>query len=494
MKTLRPHQTASIDGLRQSLARGFKRPMLQAPTGAGKTLTAAAIIKSARDKGKRVLFTVPAISLVDQTVREFYAEGIREIGVIQADHPMTDPTKPVQVASVQTLQRRHVPPADLVIVDEAHRNFQFVRDWMKKPEWRAVPFVGLSATPWSKGLGRDYDDLIVAATTADLIDAGYLSPFKVFAPTTPDLSKVRTVAGDYHEGDLSDAMQAGTITADVVTTWLQLGENRPTLCFAVDCAHAQALQRQFQAAGVGCGYQDAYSTPDEREAVKRAFETGRTPVVCNVGTLTTGVDWDVRCIILARPTQSEILYCQIIGRGLRTAPGKDFALILDHSDTTARLGFVTDIRHEKLCDGKPKKPSSSEKKKPLPKECSVCHFMKPAKVHACPSCGFAPEKQDSIAVDDGELVEFTAARRAKVNREAGWDEKAAFMADLRRYALDHGYREGWAAMKYKDRHGVWPNDPRVRYVGPSEGVSPVVGSWIRSQNIRWAKSQKAKAA
>ena len=491
MRELRPHQTRAIASLRNSLMAGHRRPMLQLPTGAGKTVTAAAMIRNALEKGNRVIFTVPAVSLVDQTAREFYAEGIRDIGVMQADHPMTDASKPVQIASVQTLQRREIPQAGLVIIDEAHRNFQFVRDWMRRDGWERVPFVGLSATPWTQGLGRDYDDLIVGATTQELMDLGLLAPFKVFAPTKPDLSEVRTVAGDYHEGDLSDAMQKGSITADVVTTWLQLGENRPTLCFAVDRAHAAALKTQFEAAEVPTGYVDAFSTPEEREEVRKGFAAGLLKVVCNVGVLTTGVDWDVRCLILARPTKSEMLYTQIIGRALRTAPGKDHALILDHSDTTLRLGFVTDIHHDRLDDGTPKGKRKAEKKTAEPKECSACHFVRPAKVHACPSCGFEPTKQDAVEVVEGDLVEMSTARLAKENRLAGWPEKIDFIRQLRALAIESNKQSGWVAHKYKAKFGVWPNDPRVNGAGPARAVSPAVRAWVRAQNIRFAKSRRA---
>jgi DNA repair protein RadD len=90
-----------------------------------------------------------------------------------------------------------------VIVDEAHRMSKFVTDWMGNDDWAGVPFIGLSATPWAKGLGRLYDKLIIAATTQQLIADKHLSPFRVFAPSHPDLTGVRTRAGDYHEGDLS---------------------------------------------------------------------------------------------------------------------------------------------------------------------------------------------------------------------------------------------------------------------------------------------------
>lgn len=488
MRELRPHQSAAIGSLREALRTGSKRPILQAPTGAGKTVLAAAIIESARNKGRRVIFTVPAISLVDQTVREFYAEGIRDLGVIQADHPMTDPSRPVQIASMDTLRRRAIPPADLVIIDEAHRKSAFLEDWMSRDEWIDVPFIGLSATPWTKGLGRLYDRLIIAATTAELIEAGYLSNFRVFAPSHPDLTGVSTSNGDYVPSELSQAMQRGTLVADVVSTWLEKGERRPTLCFAVDRIHAKTLQAQFISAGVRCGYIDANTLLDERETIRKAFQAGELEVVCNVGVLTTGVDWDVRCIVLARPTKSEILYTQIIGRGLRTATGKDYCLILDHSDTTLRLGFVTDIHHPKLNDGTMSEASkaSSEREPAKPKECPVCHYVRSPKVHSCPACGHVAERATEVQTVDGELADLTAMRAAK---KADWDEKIAFIASLKRYQIQTGKKPGWVAQKYRQRFGVWPNHPLVNHAKPAERVSPDVRNWITAANIRYAKSR-----
>ncbi len=159
--------------------------MLQAPTGFGKTVVGAALVKGSLAKGRRILFVVPALSLIDQTVRSFFTEGIHDVGVIQGSHPMTDASKPVQVASIQTLQRRAIPPFDIVVVDEAHRWFEMLGVWMADPAWQRVPFVGLSATPWTKGLGKFYDDLIQVTTTAELIEAGYLSPFRSTPRRTP---------------------------------------------------------------------------------------------------------------------------------------------------------------------------------------------------------------------------------------------------------------------------------------------------------------------
>lgn len=493
MKPLRDHQTRAIAMLRQAIGSGYKRPILQLPTGAGKTRVASEIITMARAKGNRVIFTVPAISLVDQTAREFYEEGIRDVGVMQASHAMTDASKPVQIASIQTLQRRQIPEAGLVIIDEAHRVYDFVGDWMQRDEWAGVPFIGLSATPWTKGLGRLYDKLVIGSTTTELIEAGYLSPFKVFAPSHPDLKGVRTQAGDFREDDLAKVMNP--LVGDVVSTWLERGEGRPTLCFAVDRAHAKLLQEQFQAAGVACGYIDKDTDLRDRETIRKAFTRGETKVVCNVGVLTTGVDWDVRCIILARPTKSEILYVQMVGRGLRTAPGKDAAVILDHSDTTLRLGFVTDIRHDRL-DGGVMREASAEGDEPakprLPKECPKCSRLVPLGSAQCPSCGFKRDKSaGGVEWVEGELIELDSRRKSKVEKD--WPERVSFIRQLRGYAKKTGKSEGWVAHKYKAYAGVWPNDPRLKYA-PAVECGPMVASWVRSQNIRYAKAMEKNHA
>jgi DNA repair protein RadD len=349
---LRPHQVNLLAEIDAAIAAGCNRIVVQAPTGFGKTIVGAHRLRLLQDASKRAIFITPALSLIDQTVEKLYAEGVRDVGVIQANHRMTNYARPIQVASVQTLERREVPDADEIIIDEVHRWFKFYPKLLSNPRFAGVPIIGLTATPWTKGLGKYFRKLIIGATTQGLINSGYLSPFRPFAPASPDLTGVRTLAGDYHEGDLGKAMNKVVLVADVVTTWLERAKDRPTLCFAVDRAHAKALQEKFINFGVCAEYIDCYTEAAERNAIARRFHAGEVKVICNVGCLTTGIDWDVRCIILARPTKSEMLFVQMVGRGLRTAPGKADCLILDHSDNHTRLGFVTDIHHDHLDDGK----------------------------------------------------------------------------------------------------------------------------------------------
>lgn len=476
-RPLRPHQVDAITMLKRSMLAGNRRIVVQLPTGAGKTRTAAEIVNGALAKGNRVCFTVPAITLIDQTVEAFEAEGIYDIGVIQASHPRTHYGMPVQVASVQTLARRSMPDTDIVIVDECHLRHEVITQWMAQDDRKL--FVGLSATPWAKGMGDDWQDLVVPVRMRELIERGFLAPFRVFAPSHPDLSKVATVAGDYQLDQLSDVMSDNRLVADVVQTWKQRAENRPTLVFAVNRAHAAHLQAQFAEAGVRMGYCDANVDRIERKVLFDRMAAGDLSGIVNVGTLTTGVDADVRCIVMARPTKSEMLFVQCIGRGLRTAPGKVDCLILDHADNHARLGFVTDIHHDRLLTGKDKRElTAKEKGEPMPKECPSCHQLKPAKARTCPSCGFVPERQSDIEHEDGELIELKP-KAPKATR----DDKQKFWSMALSVDRDRNKGGRLAKALYKGKFGVWPQGLDHHPIQPDGAFL----SYERSRRIAFAK-------
>jgi len=478
-RPLRPHQHTALAMLKRSYMAGNRRTVVQLPTGAGKTRLAAEIVSGALSKGRTVAFTVPAISLVDQTVESFALEGIGDVGVMQGNHELRNMAMPVQVCSVQTLAQRGCPDVDVVIVDECHQQFEIIKTWMaKRPD---VSFIGLSATPWALGMGDYWQDLVCPVRMAELIEQGFLSPFRVYAPTHPDLSGVRTKAGDYHEGDLSDVMNDRVLVADIVRTWLQLADWQPTLVFAVDRAHARKLQAEFAAAGVQMGYCDAHVDRIERKVLFDQMASGQLAGIVNIGTLTTGVDADVRCIVLARPTKSEMLHVQIIGRALRTAPGKTQALILDHADNHARLGFVTEIHHDRLLKGKEKNRSKKEKGEPLPKECPACHTLKAPKVRECPVCGFEPSAQSDIEPEDGELVEVTKGSKRKPTMA----DKQAFWSMANYVDRERGKGGKLAKALYRGKYGVWPRDLDPAPVMPS----PEFLSYERSRRIAYAKSK-----
>lgn len=504
-KEMRPHQSRLIEAVRQSFLNGNYRVIAASPTGSGKTITAANIIRSALERGKRVAFCVPALSLIDQTVEAFEAEGIDSIGVIQSTHPRLDPDAQVQVCSVQTLaswttgrknkdtgewktEPKPFPDVGLVIVDEAHIQHAVTYRWMdREPTLR---FVGLTATPWTRGLGQRWDDLVVAATTRELIDAGYLSDYTIFAPSHPDLRGVKTTAGDYNQEQLSKVMQDGKLVGDVVESWLKLGNSEPTLVFAVDRAHAKKLQERFEQAGVRMGYCDAFTDRIERHLLFDQMARGEIAGIVNVGTLTTGVDRDVRTLVLARPTKSEALFVQIIGRALRTAPGKAQATIIDHTDTTLRLGLPCSITSDCLDDGARGQGQSQKRKtkqsEDLPTSCPSCDAVKPPKVRECPSCGFTPAHVRDIEARPGELAAVKAGKGRVYTRA----EKQRFLSGLIHVAQERGRSRGWISHTYRDRHGVWPQG--LEWIPCEPTVE--VRNFVKFKDIQFAKSRRRETA
>jgi len=292
------------------------------------------------------------------------------------------------------------------------------------------------------------------------------------------LKGVRTLAGDYQEDDLAVAMDKRPLIANIVDTWIKHGNGRPTLCFAVNRAHAEHIQQMFLEAGISAGYVDCETKPEDRKQIRNKFASGEYQVVCNVGVLTTGVDWDVRCIILARPTKSEILFVQIIGRGLRPAAGKDHCLILDHSDTTSRLGFVTDIHHDKLDDGHTRVKTTRGIR--LPKECPCCACLRPAGTNVCPNCGFIAKSVDKVFVADGELRELNR------NKKPIFD-KADIYGQFKGLALERGYKPGFAYYKYKEFFGEEPRG--LSHIEPRL-PSKTIRNWVMSKHIAYRKAHQ----
>lgn len=477
-KELRPHQSRAIHLLRSSLGKGNRKVVVQGPTGFGKTLVAAKIIEGAIEKGNTAVFMAPAISLIDQTVEAFEAEGIASIGVMQANHPRTDPSARVQVCSVQTLRTRDIPKAPLFIVDECHISHEVIYRVMD--QFPDAFFVGLTATPWAKGMGLRWQDLVIPTSIGELIDGGYLSRFTVYAPDVPDLSKVKTVSGDYQQSQLAEVMSEGGLVGHVADTWLKDGENRPTLCFAVNRSHAADLRAQFAARGVASEYVDGNTDRVERNRIGRLFSRGEVKVICSVRTMTTGVDLPVSCIIDAAPTKSEILHVQKIGRGLRINPGTEDLKILDHAGNSLRLGLVTEIGADRLDDTE---KGARQERKPkadkLPKPCTGCGVLHTSR--ACPACGKERRPVSGVETHDGQLVEITGNGKAPTRAE-----KQAFWSGLLTVMHKRGRQQGWASHAYRERFGVWP-----RGLDDIPGVaSQEVWNFVKWKDIRYAKSRE----
>lgn len=478
MNTLRPYQERAINDIRKNIQQGYTKIGLMLPTGAGKTTVATEIIQRAVAKGKRVGFIVDKIDLLEQTSEVFDNIGI-DHGVIQADHYRQNYSKNVQVCSVQTLGRRRFPEFDICIVDEFHSMYEAqLRIMARHPGI----YIGLSATPFSKGLGSHWQTLVVGATTKELISEGYLSDFVVYGPPVPDLSKVRTIAGEYNQKQLAEIVDQRQPVGNVVKTWHKYGKHRQTIVFCVNIAHSKHIARGFENSGVSAIHIDAYTDKEERRNAIRAYREGRVQVLCCVDILTKGFDApETSCVVMARPTKSLIVHLQQIGRGLRTAPGKDDAVILDHGGNVARHGFPTDdvLPTDMNIDSRhtSETRSNTKDREKLPRSCPNCYFMVPADQWVCPECGHKPERQNSVEHTEGELK--------KLNKFS-MEDKQKWYSMLLFHCQDKGYSSGWVAHKYREKFGVWPKGMRDTIQIPDEEVV----NYIKYLNIKNAKRRK----
>ena len=230
---LYPMQIKIVDACRTAF-KSYRRVVLQAATGLGKTVIATWIINEAVQRGKRCLFVCDRISLINQTSEKFSDYGITH-GIYQADNPFYDPMLPVQLGSIQTLARRKQREYDLIIIDECHTWFKAHSKLLEHNPDALV--LGLSATPFTKGLGKHFDCHIEPVPMKELIRMGYLSKFEIFGPVDIDLSGVRVLAGEYREDDLFQAAYKPKLIADVVQSWKKLAYGLKTICFVVNVAH-----------------------------------------------------------------------------------------------------------------------------------------------------------------------------------------------------------------------------------------------------------------
>ncbi|MEM7218877.1 MAG: DEAD/DEAH box helicase [Pseudomonadota bacterium] len=471
---LRPFQNQALAALRSAVRGGQKRLILCAPTGAGKTVIAAELCRCAVAKDSRVLFLVPRRELAFQAAEKLLALGLlegRDVSIYMAGVAGAEEigsTAAVTVASKDTLTTRKrldrikgYPSADLVIVDECHLSMS--NTWLELLEHyrqSGATIVGLTATPAresGKPLGDFYQTIVRTPGIAELTDMDYLVPARYFTPTAPDLKRLKKVRGDFAKGELAERVNTPKLVGDAIATYLERGEARQAICFAVDVRHSIALAEKFRGAGVSVEHIDGRMSTADREAVMGQFAAGKFAVLCNCQIATYGLDVPrVSCLILARPTASLVLHLQILGRGLRTseATGKRDCLIFDHAGNIERLGMA-DSEHEWSLEtgGKKAEPRKTKQGEKVIEhiECHVCHArFKPQP--KCPECGHKFEtKGQGVTWVGGMLVE-----RSNVLRIDGIKQRKRFYLELLGYCEKYGKKRGMALFRYRDKYGEDP--------------------------------------
>ncbi|MFO1147015.1 MAG: DEAD/DEAH box helicase [Alsobacter sp.] len=389
---LRDYQGAALDEVFWSWTMGeADRILLQAPTGSGKTAIGAEIAARwvARDLHHRwpttsVVIACPALALIPQWIAALQRIGLgRQIGVMQADHPLTRPKAQIQIAMIQTLAARGMPRGvGLLIADEAHVEFRVVTEWVEGGNGLVV---GLTATPWTR-TRRLFGRHLIVTTSKELTrKGGYLARALYYAPATIDTSSVRKDRGDFAPGQLEAVARTQENVRHVVNAYWRRSGGVPTLIFAVSIPHAQAIRDALNEADITTDLITGDTSRDDREASFASFRSGKVDALVSVAAMTTGVDLpEASCLIVARPTWSETLWVQMVGRGLRTAPGKTRCVVVDLGGNVARLGYPWEIEiAERDQDGR-RAPSAP--RSPVV-DCDGCSLLIPSRLLRCPECG-----------------------------------------------------------------------------------------------------------
>lgn len=399
---LRPYQAQAIQTLRDRLQR-HRRVLLIAPTGSGKTQIFAEIVRLAVVGGRRVLIVAHRKELLDQASHRL---GIIPHGFIKSGYPQTE--APVQIASVQTLHNRAKPPAELIILDEAHR--AKAKTWLSVLEaYPNIPTLGFTATPWrldGKALGDLFEDMVLACTPKELVRDGFLVPVTGFAYDTPDLSGVHRVAGEYNEAELAEIMDRRVILGNIVEQWGKHARELSTVVFATTIEHSKHLTSQFLGAGIRAEHIDGSLARAEREAILARVASGETRVICNVNILTEGTDLPrLKCCVMARPTMSLALYIQSQGR-IRRPWENQMARIHDHAGNVFRHGLPDDDRDWSL-------EGVGRISEPRTRTCPICYAIF-APGQKCPNgCELPSEEQGKrapVATAEGVPVSFEELR------------------------------------------------------------------------------------
>jgi len=490
MISLRPHQELAVQMLRQSIRNGNKHPVLAAPCSFGKTRVAAYLCNEAAKKGKRVIFICDRIKLITQSLESFHELGLK-FGIIQGQHELTNYAAPIQIASMQTLARRpRLPEFDLAIVDECHTHYASLTKIMAT--YNNIPFIGLSATPYSKGLGKHYDDLIVPITPRELLAQNYLCPIDYYGGRNVNLKGVKTKqlstgGSDYDPNSLAAATEDDKgLVGDIVKNWLEHGENGQTIAFAPSIKHSKHLVEVFNKAGITAEHIDGYMDLEEREIIYAAHTRGEFKVLSCSRLLNTGYDEpSVRVLIDCFPTKSLSVFCQRAGRIARTFKGKEKAIYLDHAGNVNRHGFAEDVVPDVLDNGEQRfneKQLTRDKKEIKSKACPQCTQQM---VGLRCKCGYEIPLKEQLESTDEILTKLTPEQR---NRKHTKEDKTKFYSEVLLYSRGKNYKDSWASHTYRNRYGVWPNAIQPIMVN---GISDETRKYITSTQIRYSKRSVA---
>lgn len=498
---LRPYQEETIDKLRDGLRDGHRHQLVVAPTGSGKTEMAMALIMEAEKKQSRTAFVVDRIALCDQTSAR-YAENRIEHSVMQSGHWRFRPWERHHVCTIQTMTRRGmIEGLKLMIVDEAHTLYKGTVDYIKAHPDLIV--VGLTATPFSKGLGAIYTNIVNVTTTNKLIEEQWLVPIKAYVAKAVDMTGAKIkFDGEWADKDIES--RALKIVGDVVSEWTAkthqyFGGPAKTLVFSATVNHGEELCKQFQQCGHNfqqISYKDG--NDEKRRSLIEEFRKPDSDIVGLVSceALAKGFDCpDVLVGVSAKPYRKSLSgHIQQMGRVMRPSPGKEFAIWLDHAGNFLRFfddtcevfaNGVPQLDNGEM-DGKVRKEPPKEKS---PMVCGACSFAMGA-APTCPACGWErPAQRSNILNIDGTMHEMDLTGSAR-NVDDAFADKQSVWNQMRYIGLERKDGDDVAARQfalaqYRNLYGDWPKfiDQNADPMIPTRKVA----NKVKSQLIAYFK-------
>lgn len=461
--SLRPYQSDIIARTRTLMQKGCRSLLIQAPTGSGKTLLTAHMLHTAASKGMRSFFVVHRRELIKQSTRAFALEGVKH-GIISAGF-FEDRRHLVQLASVQTLARRvsRYSEPSLIVWDEAHH--------LAAGSWASIfgryansYHIGLTATPErldGQGLGRYFKQMVNGPSVQTLIEQGYLSPYKLYAPSTVSMQGIHTRMGDYEKRELASVVDKPSITGNAIEHYSRLCLGRRAVVFCCSIEHSKHVVERFNAAGIKAAHVDGETPQEERDDAIEAFKKGDIQILSNVEIFGEGFDVpSIEAAILLRPTQSLGYYLQQVGRALRPAQGKDCAVILDHVGNCTRHGLPDQDREWSL-EGRAERSRKEGGNGVAVRICQKCFAAMVATSVVCKFCGWTfPVKSREIEEKEGELKEIN--KEAVRSQQLRMQGSAESLEELAVIGRERGYKfpRRWAYYVFKSRQ-----QKRLRHCG-----------------------------
>ena len=489
----RAFQIDAHQQLRQGFRDGHKNQLIMAPTGAGKTYLGLRICNEAMQKGKKAVFLCDRTTLINQTSDVADKYGLKEHGVIQANHWRRDPDMLLQIASVQTIAKRAFwPSLDVLLIDEAHTMY---KPWVEYAQSTGAAVIGLSATPFSTGLGKVFSNLINATTMHELTQTGVLVPMRIFSCTKPDMTGAATAGGEWTDKAAEERGMA--IVGDVVAEWQRFAENRKTIVFGATIKHCEEICSSFVNAGIMAAVFTSETTPSERKILLDEYRKADSSlrVLISVEALAKGFDVpDVGCVCDARPLRKSLSTAiQMWGRGLRSSPetGKTDCYLLDFSGNIIR--FAEDFT-EVFFNGLDKLDDGEKLDKKIRKDEEVeikgCPRCKHTPFHKrCMACGYEKPSRDLVDAQAGDMKEIFIGEGKNKKKLA--DSAEHLWHQVVSYAKVHSAPEKQQGRAYHLFKKITGLDPMWKFTtAPIVEISRNVHNKIQSMNMAYKKGMQ----